>query len=115
MTRITFPSPDDCHLFSVGDRVSGAGSEIVVAVRPERCEITTAPATWWRRAWYWSRARVRLTRWWLRSAWADSRIRFIWWLHLAAPLAFVDWHISRLDANTLHALAENDFWPHRKP
>jgi len=114
LTRITFHDPSECHLFCVGDLVSGSGSEIVVRVDHEQGEIVTAPATRIRRAWYWCRAQVKQAWWWIRCTWADARVWLIWCLHMLAPERFARWHTGRLDSDTLRALAENDWWPHRK-
>lgn len=69
MTRITFANSGESHNFCVGDLVSGAGSEIVVAVDHEHSEIRTARATWLRRLWYWARGQVKSGWWWLRCTW----------------------------------------------
>ncbi len=72
MARIMFAGPCVAN-FAVGDRLSTG--EMVVAVDHEHGELTTAPATWWRRAWHWCRAQRRHAGWWLRCTWADLRAK----------------------------------------
>lgn len=53
--------------FGVGDVLSDGS--MVVRIDHERGDLHTARATWWRRAWYGARSRLRGV-WWTLRCWA---------------------------------------------
>ena len=77
MNKITFTDHRDALLWAVGDRLAGTGSdEIVTKVDREHGEVHFRRATWWRRAWYWCRARA-IEAWWAVGALLRGRDRSV--------------------------------------